>query len=116
MPRDGPPTGTPERRRLRRYVRRIPVRFLAGTLRAQGHVKNLSQEGLFIRSHVLPRPGDEVVVAFTSPQGLKIEIAGFVRWTTEQFPSAKTVPPGFGVRLHRVDDTFLRFFEEILLS
>ena len=79
-------------------------------------MKNLSQSGLFIRSHVLPHQGDEVIISFTSPKGSKIEVAGMVRWTTEQFPAEEVIPPGFGVLLHRVDEAFLRFFEEILLA
>ncbi len=49
--------GGKERRRLKRVVKRIPIRFSAGGLRGQGHIKNLTKEGLYIRSHLLPEPG-----------------------------------------------------------
>jgi uncharacterized protein (TIGR02266 family) len=111
---DGPPNGGRERRRLRRVFSRIPVQFQSGTRRGTGHVKNLTQEGMFIRSHILPETGDNIHVTFTTPEGRKIEIEGVVRWTTEQMDQA--CPLGFGIRLVRVDEEYLRFFEKILLG
>jgi uncharacterized protein (TIGR02266 family) len=108
----GPPAGTRERRRLRRAFTRIPVLFQAGTLRGTGHIKNLTQEGMFIRTHILPAAGDNVHLTFTTPDGHKIEVEGVVRWTTDQMD--ETCPLGFGVRLVRVDEEYLRFFEKIL--
>jgi hypothetical protein len=104
-----------ERRRLKRIVKRIPVRFQAESLRGEGHIKNLTQEGIFVRSDVLPEAGESISVRFDAPQGRKIEIEGVVRWTTAQFPD-RDVRTGFGVRLHRVDEEYLRFFESILLN
>ena len=104
-----------ERRRLKRIVKRIPVRFQAESLRGAGHIKNLTQEGIFVRSDVLPEPGENISVGFDAPDGRKVEIEGVVRWTTAQFPK-RGVRPGFGVRLHRVDEEYLRFFESILLN
>jgi uncharacterized protein (TIGR02266 family) len=109
----GSPTGA-ERRRLKRVVSRIPVQFQSNTLHGTGHIKNLHQEGLLIRSHLLPRPGDTVEVTFSTPDGRKIELTGLVRWTTKQLK--EEVPPGFGVQLDRVDEEYLRFFERILLG
>jgi hypothetical protein len=91
---------------------RIPVQFQAGTLRGTGHIKNLTQEGLLVRSHILPAPGDSVYVTLTTPEGGKIEVEGIVRWTTAQMD--ETAPLGFGVRLVRVDEDYLRFFERIV--
>jgi hypothetical protein len=56
-------TGTPgrERRRmLRRAIPSIRAAFEAGELRGVGHVKNVSKEGLFLRSDILPQPGSEI--------------------------------------------------------
>ncbi len=104
-----------ERRRLKRIVERIPVRFQAESIRGEGHIKNLTQEGIFVRSDVLPEAGENVSVSFETTEGRKVEIEGVVRWTTTQFPK-RSVRPGFGVRLHRVDEEYLRFFESILLN
>lgn len=103
------------RRRLKRYVQRIPVRFQSAGLRGQGHIKNLHKQGLFIRSSLLPDPGAEVRVSFESRDGAKIEVEGVVRWTTDQVTAGDS-QSGFGVLLTRVDDCYLRFFEQILLQ
>ena len=42
------------------------------------------------------------------------DVEGVVRWTTEQMD--ETCPLGFGIRLVRVDEEYLRFFEKILLG
>ncbi len=103
-----------ERRRLKRAVSRIPVQFVAESIHGTGHIKNLNQEGLLIRTGVLPDPGDTVHLNFMSPEGRKVEVEGIVRWTTAQMD--ETVPAGFGVKLVRVDEEYLRFFESILLG
>jgi hypothetical protein len=115
VPQDAPPPGRKERRRLKRFVKRVPVRFEAAGLRAQGDIGNLHQEGLFIRSHVLPDPGAEVVVSFTAPAGEPVEVAGTVRWTTKESP-AREPRSGFGVQLHRVSEEYLSFFRSLLLA
>jgi hypothetical protein len=71
-----------ERRKLRRVLKRIPAAFEAGQLRGKGHIKNVSKEGLFLRSAVLPPVGEDVRVIFHDRTGTKIEVRGTVRWTT----------------------------------
>ena len=51
-----------ERRRLRRVMKRIPAAFEAGRLRGKGHIKNISKEGLFLRTNALPEAGASVRV------------------------------------------------------
>lgn len=109
------PHGGKERRKLKRVVKRIPIRFETGGLRGQGHIKNLSREGLFIRSHLLPAPGDMVCVVFGAPNGQKVEIIGTVRWTTAQLQNSDA-PPGFGVRIDQPGPDFREFYESILLQ
>ncbi len=46
-----------ERRQLKRFMSRIPAIFVCGSLKAEGYVKNLSKEGLFVRTESLPLPG-----------------------------------------------------------
>jgi PilZ domain len=105
-----------ERRRLRRILKRIPAAFEAGALRGKGHIKNVSKEGLFLRSSVLPPVGSEVRVLFPARNGSKIEVHGTVRWTTDQLPADEKAKPGFGVYIARGDEEFDDFFEQILLG
>jgi PilZ domain-containing protein len=107
---------TVERRRLRRILKRIPAAFEAGKLRGKGHIKNVSKEGLFVRTSVLPPVGDDVRVLFHDRNGSKIEVRGLVRWTTDQLPAGEKAKPGFGVFIARGNAVFDEFFEQILLG
>jgi PilZ domain-containing protein len=105
-----------ERRKLRRILKRIPASFEAGTMRGKGHIKNVSKEGLFVRSSVLPPVGADVRVVFPDRNGTKIEVRGTVRWSTDQLPPGEKAKPGFGVFIARGNETFDEFFEQILLG
>ncbi len=108
-------SGHPERRRLRRVVKRIPVWFVCGTLQGDGHVRNLSKEGLFLCTEVMPEAGDMVQVLIKRENGTKVELIGSVRWTTEAVPERSEGYPGFGIRLEPVTDDYRDFFESLLL-
>ena len=111
-----PKPPTVERRKLRRILKRIPASFEAGKLRGKGHVKNVSKEGLFVRSNTLPPAGAEIRIVFPDRNGTKIEVHGTVRWTTAQLPPSEKAKPGFGVYIPRGNETFDEFFEQILLG
>jgi len=107
------PTGV-ERRRLRRVMKRIPAAFEAGKLRGKGHIKNISKEGLFVRTDVLPVAGAAVRVVFHDRHGSKVEVRGTVRWTTAQLGPEEKAIPGFGVYVEPGNEEFHEFFEGIL--
>lgn len=104
-----------DRRRLKRIVKRIPARFQSQGLIGRGHIKNITKEGLFLRTNRLPRPGSPVRVIFEPPNGPKVEVEGTVRWTTAQLPPSSDSPPGFGMKIDSVPEEFLEFFEQTLL-
>ncbi len=103
-----------ERRRLRRVMKRIPAAFEAGKLRGKGHIKNISKEGLFVRTSVLPSAGTPVRIVFHDRHGSKVEVHGTVRWSTAQLPPAEKAKPGFGVYIEPGNEEFSEFFEHIL--
>ena len=105
-----------ERRKLRRILKRIPAAFEAGQLRGKGHIKNVSKEGLFLRTSVLPPVGDDVRVIFHDRNGTKIEVRGTVRWTTQQLRQEDQAKPGFGLHIPRGNEDFDEFFGQILLG
>ncbi len=105
-----------ERRKLKRYVRRIPAKFSSPTMHGTGHVKNLSKQGLFMRTNVLPLPGEEVSVIILTRDRRKIEVIGRVRWTTAQLGGRTPAQPGFGMYIDRASDAFVEFFTDLLLN
>lgn len=110
----GPPSGR-DRRKLRRYAKRIPAMFVSGSLCGQGHVKNLSKGGVFMRTERLPDPGAEVSILIQSPDGRKVEVTGTVCWTTDQIP-AEDAQPGFGMQISTRNEAYLEFFGDLLLN
>ncbi len=104
-----------ERRRLKRAVKRIPARYQCEGMIGKGHIKNVTKEGLFLRTDRLPSPGSRIRVIFEPKDGPKVEVSGTVRWTTGQLPPSADSPPGFGMQIENVTDEFLEFFEQILL-
>ncbi|MFQ5513478.1 MAG: PilZ domain-containing protein [Myxococcota bacterium] len=109
-----PSTG--ERRRLRRIIKRIPASFTCDGLHGQGHIKNISKEGVFMRVSELPEAGAPVRITIEPPDGPKVEIAGRVAWTTDQLPSDADAEPGFGLQLSERTDAFHDLLERILLG
>ena len=108
--------GAKERRKLKRFVRRIPAKFSTHSIEGTGHVKNLSKEGLFMRTNCLPQPGEEVQIIILTRDRLKIEVMGVVRWTTAQLDNETPAQPGFGVHIQNRSDAFVEFFTDLLLN
>ena len=104
-----------ERRRLKRVVRRISACFQCDGVIGKGHIKNVTQEGLFLRTDHLPPPGSQIRLVFGPEGGPRVEVSGTVRWTTAQLPPGANTSPGFGMRIENVTEEFLEFFENILL-
>jgi hypothetical protein len=73
----------------------IRAEFVAGTARGSGTLLDLSADGLFVRTPLLPRRGPVTMVLVT-PQGHEVRVAGLVRWNTARTNFRAT---GFGVRL-----------------
>ena len=64
-----------DRRKLKRAVERIPAAFEAGAIRGTGYIKNVTKEGLFLRTDELPSPQEPVRVVFHNRDGTKIEVS-----------------------------------------
>ncbi len=103
-----------EKRRLRRSVTRIRATFVAGDTTGNGHIKNMSPEGLFLRTDTLPDRGDPVCVIFNLPDGSKVEVGDTVRWSTAQLARSEEAKAGFGMLIDQQNDLYLQFYEELL--
>ena len=108
-----------ERRRvLRRHMSPIDTVFRTKRVYGMGRLKNITRQGVFVRARPLPEPADDVTVTFETAAGVKIELRGEVIWTTDQLPEdhPRRSLSGFGMRIHKVPDEFLEFFEFVLGS
>ena len=105
---------TARRRSVRRSVPRITVRFESPRIEGLGYLKNVSRDGLFVRTAQLPAPGELVRVIFQDPQKRWIEVSGTVRWNTLQIQSEERVPAGVGMRIDDVSEGYKTFFRALL--
>jgi Tfp pilus assembly protein PilZ len=79
------------------------------SVRGEGHLWNISDTGMFIRTQTLPRPGEEIhIVLDLTPS--RMSLKGEVRWTTADRPS---VLSGFGVQLCEPPSEYRKLLVEL---
>ena len=88
----------------------LPATYVAGHAAGEGYVQNLSADGLSLRTPMLLKEGERVVITFSTPNGRKVEVEGSIRWITE----VTTALSGCGVRLSRFGDDYLVVVEDFL--
>ena len=99
-------------RRHTRVAKRLTALVYADGDYANGHVKNLSKTGMFVRSNMMPAPGTDVRIRFETITGEKIEVEGIVRWNTSGLPTEEGAD-GFGVQLAKPSKDYLNFFAQM---
>ena len=92
---------------------KLPAIYVVGGAQGEGQVRDLSREGLFLHSAMLPKEGERVVIKFTTPEGRDIAVQGTVRWNTIR-RADKSSPSGFGVRLSSFGNDYAAFVEHLL--
>ncbi len=84
-----------EQRRVTRLRVHLPARYVSSNLNLEGHVTDLSPEGLFFSSDFLDDQGEEACVWVEIPaRGGFLELRGEVRWFNDA-PHAG----GMGIKL-----------------
>jgi len=81
-----------ENRLQPRHRKRIQVKYGVDAPTRVGFTEDISEEGFFIKSSLVQRPGTILQVELTTPDRETILLEGRIRW-------AKKVPPNL---LHRV--------------
>ncbi len=104
------------RRHLRLLGKRLGAVFETTNSSGKGYVRNVSPEGMFLRTDVLPAPGEPVRVIFVDSQGRTVAALGSVSWNTGELDPAKDAKPGFGMRIEHVSGEYLAFYEDLRAS
>ena len=100
--------GSERRKSDRTRSNLLPVRFRAKSVQGRGHVLDVSEEGLFVRTKSIPDQGEDVQISFSTPDGRRVALKGMI-WRTEQ-NGRRT---GFGVRLLDACEEYLQFVKKI---
>jgi len=106
-----------ENRNQPRHRKRIQVKYGVEAPSRVGFTEDISDEGFFIKSAIVLRPGTILQVELRTPDGEVISIEGRIRW-------AKKVPPnllhrvkgGMGIKIRRFNsgqDAYRRFCVEL---
>jgi len=99
--------GDTKDRRLRRYQKRVMVRFGAqGTLGCAGVIENVSARGLYLTSSRIFPPGTALAIEFhLEHQPHRME--GIVRWARHAPANLiRVVPSGMGIELTQAPEAF----------
>jgi type IV pilus assembly protein PilZ len=94
-----------EKRRHRRYSKRLKVDWGEQDFANQGVTHDISKSGAFVISGKLPRIGQTVHIKITGDAGKWFACEGVVRWAKEIPPQLRQVQRGgFGVRFMLPDE------------
>jgi len=95
-----------EKRIIKRVRRRLSLRFGQDKPVRMAFTEDVTNDGMFIKTTNLYRPGTQIAIELILPDERKVNIIGFVRWS-------KKVPPnmihlvkkaGMGVKILRFVD------------
>ena len=96
--------GSSPKRRCLRMRCAVTILFQTGTVYGQGHLADLSPDGVRVVSALRQESGDGIRIRFTTPEGQKIELAGNVVWSRAG---------EFGVCIVQSDEAYLSFVESL---
>ena len=96
-----------EKRKHKRFFKRLEARFSSGGKSFVGTSSNLSESGLFIRTNRGFVPGSVVDIELTTPHGVSF-LKGIVKRTSRTSPAIKN---GMGVELTEKDTTYINFLK-----
>jgi Tfp pilus assembly protein PilZ len=89
------------------------VLYATRSVCGEGHLANVSEEGLFVRTDEAPKIGEHVRIELCSSGAARIVLEGEVRWTSVE---RQRVQAGFGVRLESPPQAYLRWLRETVLK
>ncbi len=92
------------KRRCPRVPCDVTVLFQTGTVYGQGHLADLSPDGVRVVSALRQERGDGARIRFETPEGQKCELTGSVVWSRAG---------EFGVRIDQSDEAYLSFVESL---
>lgn len=105
-------------RNKRRITLSEPIRtaFVAGSSEGRGIVQDVSLEGFFVRSPLLPREGTPIIAAFKTMSGSRVSVHGIVRWNTASVDTQTLDTCGFGVHITKRSTDYLGFVDGALAA
>jgi Tfp pilus assembly protein PilZ len=101
-----------ERRDDSRMRQQLSCKLLVDGRCLRGVVKNFSARGLFVQTRKQLRPGADVIVAFSEPEGLRFVLeASAPHWNPVSLSLSRLVSAGVGLRIQDPPTAYLQWVE-----
>lgn len=92
----------PENRQLPRHRKRIRVQYGPERLNHTGFTEDISNEGFFLKTALVLRPGTILQAEIELPGGMAVSLEGRVRWSKKVPPALlRRLKGGMGVKIRR---------------
>ena len=103
------------RRKFKRHNKRLEVKYTdASKSIGRGFVKDLSEQGVFIRCRKPAPPGASVDITATLPEGIRVRMRGVVRRSVRGAQSLSHSMDGMGVEVLAYDKVFSHFLHSVV--
>ncbi len=100
-----------EKRRSRRKIKRLEIKFIAHDDGLTGITSNLSKEGLFLRTQKGLPPGTVLNLELYLPSGEAVKLSGkVIRTVKTQFQSIKN---GMGIEISESPEVYIELYDYI---
>ncbi len=103
------------KRKFKRHHKRLEVKFKgADKSIGRGYVKDLSEQGVFIKCRKPAPPGSSIDITTTLPDGVRTRMRGVVRRSVKGAYSLSHSMDGMGVEVLAYDKAFSHFLHSIV--
>ncbi len=103
------------KRKFKRHNKRMEVRFSGGNGPVgHGFVKNMSEQGVFIRCRKPAPPGTNVDITATLPDGIRSRMKGVVRRSVRGTQSLSSNMDGMGLEVVAYDKMYSHFLHKVV--
>ena len=93
----------------------LTVTFVSGNSRGEGRGEDVSRQGFFVHTPMLPSEGAHVTALITTSSGQLLSVEGMVRWNTTSI-SGPTLRSGFGVSVTRCGAEYTGFIQGVIAA
>ena len=103
------------KRKFKRHNKRLEVKYTdASKSIGRGFVKDLSEQGVFIRCRKPASPGASVDITATLPDGIRSRMRGVVRRSVKGAQSLSNSMDGMGVEMLAYDKVYSHFLHTVV--
>jgi hypothetical protein len=79
----------------------------------EGSIQNVGPGGVFVRTSLIVKTGEEVRLSFEGSNGQEVEVSGIVLWTKQNLDGRGPGLHGFGVRLMASSGNYRSLLESL---